>query len=799
VARVTTLQTNFTSGEMSPRLRGRVDIAKYNNGLETMENAQSVVHGGARRRYGTRYIATAKDAARVARLVPFVFSRTQAFVLELAHQFIRFYADSAQIQYSSPLTPYQIASPYSESELPDVHFAQAADTMFLAHPSYAMRRLLRYANTNWKLTNFALSVPPSEEMGDRPATTLTLGAVTGSGITFTAGADSFRDADVGRYIEAGAGRGLITAYSSVTAVTVTIVDDFASTSIASGAWTIKESPKTGITPSVAEPIGAQSQLTADVAAFKSNAQVLHTGKFIEVNGGLIELTGYTSTTICNGIIRTPLTGLSHSPSDTWAIRENAWNAVDGYPRAVNLYEQRLIAASTAAFPQTIWGSKLAEYNNFADGAADDDGFAFTIAADQVNSVEHLAQIRELVPLTYGGEFSMSGGVEKPLTPTNVRVRAQTFYGTSNTRPERVGNEIVFMQRGGRKVRSIGYRVDIDAYSSPDLSVLAEHITEGGISEMAYQQEPDATVWMVRDDGVLVSMAIDRDQDVVAFARHITDGIVESVAAIPNGSVDQVWLSVQREIDGSTVRYIEVMDPDLNTDCAVTGSVGSVAALSAVWSNNRIDVQKTAHGFSNGDVIKLEDFEPAAFNITRTVTVIDANYFSMTLMDDPGLVETLGVIRKGTVSWSGASHLEGKTVQVVQDGYYGGEYVVASGAVTLNYPGFDVEIGLPYTTTIKDLPFEIPTQSGTAQGQQISVHEVTVRLLNSAGAKINGQQIPTRNFNAQAVLNQPIELYTGDKRAESLGWQRNDDGLVTITQELPLPLHVLAIIKSVSVN
>jgi len=801
--RITTIQTNCTAGELSPRLLGRVDVARYANALKTCENAYPLVHGGARRRPGTRYVAEVKTSSKSVRLIPFIFNRDQAFILEFGDQYIRFYTAGGQVLSGG--SPYEISSPYLEAELDDIHFVQSADTMFLAHPSYPMRKLVRYANTNWKLSTISWTVPPSEEMGDKPATTLTLSAVgPGSGITATAGAASFEASDVGRQITSGAGLATITGYTSQTVVTVTVLDAFASVGpIASGSWTLTESPKTTLTPSVKDPIGAAVTLTAGAAAFKNSAQVTDIGKFVEINDGLVEITGFTSATIVTGVIRTVLSSTAAAQSGGWALRRSVWNATDGYPRAVTLFEQRLIAAGSSSYPQTIWGSKSGEYYNFADGIADDDGFAFTIASDQVNPIEHLASIRALLPLTYGGEFSMIGGVEKPLTPTNVQIKSQTVFGCDVTRPVRVGNEIIFAQRSGRKIRSLGYRIDSDSFAAPDLSILSEHVTEGGIYEMAYAQEPDQIVWMVRADGVMPVMSIERDQDAIGWSRQLTDGTYESVATMPYNNEDQVWCAVKRTINGTTKRYIEYFQDGRETDCCILGAVTENTVTAISWAAGTVTVTQNAHGYSTGDTIRLSGFTPSGYNSEYTITVTGANNYTYALATDPGAATVLGTAAKATTSWSGLSHLEAKTVDIVADGYVATQKTVAAGAITLDKAAYSVEIGLHYKTTIKTLPPEVPTGQGTAQGNALSIHETIVRFYKTKGGTINGKPITTRKFGTGAVLDQPIAEFTGDKRVENLGWGRagsgDSDGSVTIEQDQPLPLTALAIINRMTVN
>jgi hypothetical protein len=228
----------------------------------------------------------------------------------------------------------------------------------------------------------------------------------------------------------------------------------------------------------------------------------------------------------------------------------------------------------------LWGSRIGQYYDFELGALDDDAVAFTVASDQLNPIVNLSQIKIMVALTYGGEFTIQGGNGAPITPTNVQIKNQSNFGCNAVAPERVGNELNFVQRGSRKVRAMSAdKIVTDQYGAPDLSVLSEHITESGVTGMAYQAEPDSLLWCVREDGQIATCTIDRDQDVVGWARQVTDGEFESVAVIPTPDGDQVWAIVKRTINGATVRYIERFDTTIMTDCA---SVQTDAAGKATW-------------------------------------------------------------------------------------------------------------------------------------------------------------------------------------------------------------------------
>ena len=810
--RASVIKTNFTAGELSPRLLARVDITKYANGAATLYNAYPLVHGGARRRCGSKYQAGAKNNTKPTRLVPWIFKRTQAFNLELGELYIRFFAPTGRVE-TSPGVAYELTSPWDDAELRDLKYVQGADTMFFAHPSYAMRKLVRYANTNWKLSTVTFEVPPSEEIGERPSTTLSLSATSGGAVTATAAAASFEAADVGRYIEASAGRGQITGYTSSTAVTLNVpaADAFASTGpIAANSWKITESPKVAVTPSVTGPIGVAITLTAASAAWKNLAANVHVGSYVEINDGLVEITGYTSTTIITGIVKTALASTTAAPSASWGLRQVAWNAVDGYPRAVGLYQQRLIAGGSTNFPNMVWGSVTGEYFNFSTGVNDADAFAFPLASDQIDAVEHIASAKRLFPLTEGAEWSMQGGIEKPLTPTNVKAEQETAYGASVCRPVRVANEIIFPEAGGKKIRAMGYRVENDSFNSPDISVLSEHITgednpnDGGILEMAYQKKPNSVVWMVRADGFIVSLSIDRDQDSIGFGRHQTDGTFESVSVIPDstGTADQLWAVVVRTVNGATKRYIERFDEGLQTDSCLTGAVAEAAIVSATWAAGVVTVTQTAHGYSTGNTIRHSGFTPAGYNGEHTITSTGANTYTFALTDNPGATTVVGTAAKATAAWSGLDHLEAKTVDVVADGNVAAQEVVTAGAVTLDKAAYSVEIGLHFRTEITTLPPEVGTGQGTAQGNAISIHEIIVRFYKTKGGKVNGQPLPSREF-GDAALDQPVPEFTGDKRVENLGWGRtgggDSPGQITIEQDQPLAMQVLGVITRLTVN
>lgn len=568
MAKLNPIQTNFTAGELSPRVGSRIDVAKYNNGVKTGENCEFLVQGGARRRPGLRHVAEVKDSTKRTRLVPFIYNRDQAYILEFGDGYMRVFKNGLPVG-----APYEIASPYSTSLLDNLAYVQGADTMFLANEAVQTHRLQRFADAEWRLLPAVFSVEPFDEMGVAPAAGLTLSAATvGTGRTATAAAASFLDSDVGRDIVYGSGLATVTAYTSTTVVTVEVKSAFSGTALPSGGWSLEGSPQTTCTVNAVGPVGAAVTVTLGLAGWR--AGTAEVGKYVKVNGGLVKLTSYSSSTIMNGVVQQVLTSTTAAIANSWSLNSSIWGGVNGYPRAVTLHEQRLLLGGTPRYPQSLMGSRIGDVLNYELGTKDDDAFNYELSTSQIAPIQHLAQARRLMVFTSSNEMSVRGGVEKPITPTSIQKNDESTAGANTVRPVKVGNELLFVQRAGRKIRACGYRYDIDGFDSPDRTVFSEHITETGIVDMAFQQEPSPMVHCVRTDGQMAVATYDIEQEVIAWGRWITDGVVESVATIPTSTSEQAWVIVRRTINGVTRRYVEYFDPALKTDCAKTLTAGS---------------------------------------------------------------------------------------------------------------------------------------------------------------------------------------------------------------------------------
>ena len=243
-----------------------------------------------------------------------------------------------------------------------------------------------------------------------------------------------------------------------------------------------------------------------------------------------------------------------SATSEW--NEGAWSYARGFPRSVAFYEERMFFGGTSYRPQTVWASKTGDWDNFLIGSKDDDALDFTISSDTVNTICWMCQHDALVIGTIDSEWTLGASDSAhALTPSNFQVKRQSVYGSNGLSANMVGDTILFVQQGSRKVREFVFQWEKNGYSSPDMTVLADHITETGIVEAALQQLPDSILWCVLGNGTLAALTYERDQEVIGWHRHDTQGNFLSVCTLPGDNENKVYFAVQRN-NKVTVEVLE---------------------------------------------------------------------------------------------------------------------------------------------------------------------------------------------------------------------------------------------------
>lgn len=469
-----------------------------------------------------------------------------------------------------------------------------------------------------------------------------------------------------------------------------------------------------------------------------------------VTTNTFDLTGSTAPSAWTG------GGLANRYS-TWKWALGAFSAARGYPSAVTFYQDRLCFAATNADPDTIWMSEASSYEGFSARDANQitaaNAITVTLSSGEVNKIEALQGTPDgLIIYTADSEGSIQQATtNEPLGPNNVRAVPLSNYGSSDVRPVRVGNAVMFVQRGARKLRE--FIRDDTGYASNDVTVRAEHLlAQFGIISMDWCQEPDAILWATRSDGTLLSFTYQKEQSVFAWCRHKLGGssnaagtappIVESVCQVPSadGSSNDLYVIVNRWINGATRRYVEVLKPR--------------------WVRG---------------------------------TSIAAGYFL-----DGGLTYS----GSPATTISGLTWLIGETVTILADGkVHPTRTVSASGSVTLDYAASTVHVGLPYAGRLQLMRPELPQANGSAQGKTKQVKKATVRLLNTNNLKFGPDFSTMARVNFRLTtdpIDQPVPLLDGDKTFDFNSPSADSDAYVCLEQELPYPFCVVGVWPTVEV-
>ncbi len=530
--KVDTIQTSFSSGELAPSLFGRTDIAQYQNACALVQNFLIKPSGSIISSPGTEYINPCKTGGSTGftRLLSFIFSRTDSYIIEMGVGYFRFFTDGAVV-VSPGTTPYEVAHTYTAAQLSEVQYCQLNDVIYLAHKDHPPRKLTRISATSWNL----------------------------SALPFTGGPFAQDNA-----IYSGGTTTLLTSATITPSATAGSVTLSASANIF---------------------IASSSTLGHLNTFWKINTLVTNATTGLQEQG-YVQITAITNPSTATATVIKTL----KATSATTAWAQGSWSDVLGWPSRVTFHQQRLCFARTSYQPQNVWASQSFIYENFAiNGGADDDAIDIQLASTEANEIKWLASADSLIAGTYGGDFSIRSGDDSPLTPSNTNAFKQSSWGSEAIQPKRIGNFFYYIQRFGRKLREFFFNFDINSYKSIDKTILSPHIAGDGFIDIVYQQNPDTIIWALRTDGTISTLTREIDQEVQGWTRQTTDGTYESIASIPSqdGPHDEIWVVAKRTINGSSVRYVERFKshivPDRQDQCFYVHSGLSYDAYAATVS------------------------------------------------------------------------------------------------------------------------------------------------------------------------------------------------------------------------
>lgn len=667
---------------------------------------------------------------------------------------------------------FELDTPYTEEQLPRLGYTQNADVMTIVHPDHDPMNLNRLADDDWTLTtiDYAPTIDPPVFAGVTNATITGVTQALPAVVSSTA--HGFVD---GQTISITGVAGMVELNNRSFVVANANTNDFELKAEDSTAYTAYSSGGTATRNDGAQPVGEGAGdfdktytyvvTSVDAAGVESLASVPTslTTKSLSQTAGVRLLWGAVAGADSYRVYKDPSnnTGvfgwigdsnnttfedynIAPITSDSPPIDRQPFNGVDNKPSAVTYYQQRQVFANTYNEPQAVFTTQVNNFNSLrtSSPARDDDAVTFTIAARQVNEVRHLLPLDSLILLTSGGEWIMTEGQDRVLTPSTIGVRIQSYNGCSIVPPVVINSTALFLQEKGARLRDLGYEFSSDKYTGNDLSLMSEHLFEDKqITAMAYADEPYGIVWCVRDDGVLLGLTYQREHQVWGWHQHSTQGEFESIASVAEGERDAVYVIVKRNVNGSDVRYIERLEPR-----------EAINAEDAFYVDSGLSYDGTA------------------------ATII-----------------------------SGLDHLEGETVTILTDGYTVPDQIVTSGAITLERAASKVHVGLSYVPMIETLDIDTPSPQQTTKSNSISVAKVTLEVEGSRGGFVgprqdNGSTPPMSEIKPRFDSDNydPIALKTY-KSEVFIEAQWSKGGGVRIEQRAPLPMTILSVIPQLDVG
>jgi hypothetical protein len=741
------LQSNFSTGELDPLLRARVDLQAYNNALAKATNVLIQPQGGMRRRPGTKYVAELpSNASDGVRLVPFQFSVDDSYMLCFVHQRMYVIKNGSLItNINGSGNNYLSVSSITSAIVDDMCWTQSADTLIVVHPDLQPVQIQRTSDSAWTATTITFDSIPKYAFNinfdTNIGSTLTPSAVSGN-ITLTASATNH---------DSGAAQ-------AGTSTTITLKSTSSATDdIYNGMYvTITSGPGAGQIRVIEDYVGSTKVATITPAwttapTSASNYSITtwtteSVNQYINVSPqGRARIVQYVSATVVNAVVEYPFFNTSVVAAGSWELEhgyEDVWSASRGWPRTVSFHEGRLFFGGSKSRPSTIWGSKIGLFYEFVPTEnLDDDAVEATLDTNDLNVITDIISGRDFQVFTTGGEFFVPQQGSDPITPLTFTFKNVSRNGIKpGTRVQSVESGTVFIQRQGKSLNEFVFTDTQQTYITQRISLLSGHLLKGpqrmAIRRATSTDEADLLLLTNTTDGTMAAFSIMRSQQITAPSEFVTDGefidvgvdvtdiytVAERVASgallLESGSeiLTEGGDGIVQEFAG-TKYLIELFDDAVYTDCAVTG--GAAASASSLV-------------------------------MTR------------------------------------------KTVNVICDGVpQGNEVVSGTGTVTFDRASvFSYEVGLPFTVYAKTMPAEIQLQTGSRVSFKKRIVEISAVVKDTQELEINNQPVAFRLMD-NPLLDEPVPTFTGIKRVNGvLGYDREQ--AIEISQTLPLKMTLLGL-------
>lgn len=752
-------QRSFGGGVISPELRGRFDLLKYQTGLAEAVNMQILPSGAVQNRAGFQHVAEALIPDQKSRLIPFIYDQNTSYILELSDTTARVHTNGATVlEAAKTITAFTIANPAAFTSAG--HGYATGDWVYSLYAAQASLHQRYFKVVFIDSNTFSLLDLWGVQVS-------TLGMTYAAGMTTARVYEFFHPYPTAALPEltySQKGNQLIVAHPTygMYAISRTSPTTFSSAIVQTTPGFLPVTTVTataggpgGGTPldykyaiTVVDPDGIESapifsgtvnrDLTVAGNYNEISTDVLSSDKVCRVyrqlisNGASVGIAGYVGSFVPGtaskfrdyNIAPDFASGLPDELSTMPQTTDNA-------PAAVCHYDSRLIWGGTNAHPLRIVGTNTGSPTYAVvthSPTRADDLIVADVISKQANRIKHLVPLDDLIAFTAGGEFKIFS-TQGAMTNETIAAKPQSYVGANDVQPVVSNTSILYVSSKGAHIREMKFSWQQQAYEPSDISVMVPHFFDDyQITDLTLTRSPIPSLWAVRSDGKLLSMTYQPEHEIKAWTLHESDGAFESVCAVPEGSTDALYVLIRRTINGQTKRYLE-----------------------------RLHTRALTHSFESFFVDSGLKYNGAPTN-----------------------------------SISGLYHLEGRTVSILSNGAVQPPAVVVGGSVTFPDAGGAVQAGLPIESYINTLPLRTEAMAASA-GAFSNIGRAHARVHKSASFKVGStkagaRQVPLRT---SEPYGSPPNLFTGEVDV-GVGSVWGSDESLWVVQSDPLPLTVLSL-------
>lgn len=745
----------FNTGEVSPDLYGRDDIAKVNAGCIVCDNMLLTIQGAGYYRGGLRYAGQTKNNTKVL-LMDFSYNDTDCYTMEFGEKYVRFYRNQKLMvdKNNAPLeliTPYALADLFDNEGKPTLNKAQSGDLIYVFQnqKKYPVQSLERNADGSFTIKEIDYGEDGGfEDINTDRDKRVWASKQSGNDVVITSNTAIFKKGHVGAlfYIEPINFNGIYNwAEGKSIANNQRIISDY-KTYISTG---------TG-TSGYSTPKHTEGTATDGAVNWKYEDCGYGIGKIKSISAD-------GKSCVVEALLPFPYAVVGEDRR-TFKYKFGSWCEEYGYPTCGCFHRERLCVARGSR----TWYSWTDDFENFSEKdfgkITYETGFAFNVSSGiTVGNINWMQSGKDLI---CGTDVNIVAIAESNTSDlfyvSNCRSYEQTRDPCLAIPPVRIGQRFVFADITGKSANILYYNTNNYQYDSDTIQTYAKHICVEGIVDMVRIREPFDAIYCLKKNGALSCSLYSPNQEGLAWYRLKTDGFIESMSKDSNNLA--VCVKRTKIVNG-------VRQDNYGVEFLQNPFQGFFSKTLADFA--------TEKEYKQYCIDSLLEAQKEACYLDASIIISSDNKFEV--------IDT------------GIDHLAGRRVSIVSEGGIEPEQEVklVNGKWTLKLanPSKIAIVGLPYTGVIIPTPMEGDGQS-SARARKKRVNAIGFRVYNSMGGQFGATMDSLRDILSRTGgdnLDNPIPLYSGDVELATFNGDYEEAERIIFVQPYPLPFTLQAIV------